>query len=926
MPIQFEPLLVSKLQFPRVQKSLLRREHLLSLLDEGLEYTATVIAGPAGSGKTTAVAQWIAEYTTRSDTTQIVYITLDQGDNDPIRFWRYVIAACQKIDAGIGKEALDLLPANRLPPFEPLPLERVLTPLLNDLHRLEHPCVLVLDDMGVIHSQQVSESLAFFLEHLPISFHMFLLVRGELPITLTRLHAHNELLNIHPLSLYFSLEETRTFFERELPFSLSVNTLRQIHQKLEGWPAGIRLLASTLPLVKNKQGFDHTLATFPENYRSIQHYFLYEVLHILSHEQCMFLFQTSVFPRVTAALCDTVLERNDSSQHLATLYANDLFLIPLDTTREWGRYQTLFAGVMQQEARRRLGDEQLQALALSASLWYEQHELLNEAIETALDAGAFQRAVALIQQYIESKHSGTIQNIPEVYTLKCWLERLPREAIEHNAHLCLHYAMMLFFVLMEGTQVSDERERIYHLLSLAEQHWRDANNTVKLAEVFSFHALLARQEGKILQAVTWAKQALAWLPQDNYTWRSTALTVVGTGETLDGSLKNAPGYFYEALRMNERQENIGYARAVRAMLNWVYLEQGELHYAAEQFRQIQAKARAQEDVDDVAHTQSALAGIAYQWNDLLEAQQAAQEVMEIGERLHVEEFQARATMQLALIEHAYGHNTKARQRLLAWPVERPSPTTPFSYQLLREVQAVLAWLSLLHNDVETAEHWLESIQQREEVLPRLQRWREEVLHARLLLAQGNTGTTIERLERLSADAQQTGHRLFWIGVQIVLVKAYLKQNAREKAQQHLLMLLRTTQSENYLRLYTDEGEEIADLLRGLLPHIREKKLLPYVHRILNAFDQASGTIEQKLPAAFPSLLEPLSTREQQVLRLLAAGNSNAEIASELVVSVNTIRTQVQSIYRKLNVNNRVEASAAARSLELVEGNHPLNHP
>ncbi|GAC1389572.1 MAG: LuxR C-terminal-related transcriptional regulator [Ktedonobacteraceae bacterium] len=914
-PAQFELLLMPKLQLPRIQKSLLRREHLLEMLDKSLECTLTVIAGPAGYGKTTAIAQWIAERGTRPDFSHVAYVTLDEGDNDPIRFWHYIIAACQKFHAGFGKEALDLLLANRLPPFKPL--EMMLTALLNELSQLEQSCVLILDDFHVISSPQVSETLSFFLDHLPISFHLFMLIRGDPPISLTRLRARNELLDIYPPYLVFSLEETRAFFEQELPFTLSAKVLRQIHEKLEGWPAGIRLLASTLPLVKSEQEFEHMLEAFSGSHWSIQDYFFNEVLHALPEEQQDFLLQTSIFPRLTAALCDAVLECEDSSQRLEALRGGDLFLIPLDATNERSRYQALFAEAMQQEARKRLGDERLRILAASASLWYERHGLLIEAIETALNAAAFTRSASLIQRYIESKQQSNVPTIPELYSLKHWLERLPEEELERNPNLCLHYALTLFLMLMEEPCVLDRKERIYSLLQVAEQKWRDANNTAKLAEVFSFHALLARQEGKLLQAVTWAKQALAWLPPENRTWRTIALTVVGIGEILDGHLKMARAYLLEALILSEQQGNLVYTRATRGMLNWVNLEQGELHHAAEQFRQMQAEARAQGDFDDIARTQSGVAQIAYQWNNLEEAQQAAQEMLEIGERMNVEEFQALATSRLALIEYAQGQSMQARQRLLAWLAGRTTPVTPHSYQLFRDVQAVLARLHLANGDLIAVEHWFESIKQREEVLPLLQRQREQLLRARLLLAQGEISTAIEQLEHLSAATQQTGHLAFWMEVQVVLALTYSRQSTREKARQQLLALLRTTHGENYLRLYLDEGEELAALLRGLLPQIREKMVLAYARRILNAFEREIGTSDQKTQTAAAVLLEPLSSQEQKVLRLLAAGNSNADIARELVVSVNTIRTQVQSIYRKLNVNNRVEASAVARQLELV---------
>ena len=914
-PAQFDPLLMPKLQLPRMQKALLRREPLLKMLDKGLEYKLTVISGPAGYGKTTAITQWIAEQSARPDFPHVAYVTLDEGDNDPIRFWRYIIAACQKFHAGIGKEALDLLLANRLPPFKPL--EMMLTALLNELSQLEQSYILILDDFHLIGSPQVGETLSFFLDHLPISFHLFMLVRGDSPVSLTRLRARNELQDIYPPYLVFSLEETRAFFKQELPFTLSTKVLRQIYEKLEGWPAGIRLLAGTQQLATSEQEFEHGLKAFSGSYWSIQDYFLNEVLRTLPEEMQEFLLQTSIFPRLTAALCDGVLEREDSSQRLEVLRGGDLFLIPLDVTGEWGRYQAIFAEAMQQEARRRLGDERLRTLAASASLWYEQYGLLTEAIETSLNAGAFPRAASLIQRYVESKELSIIPTISELYSLKRWLERLPEEILVRHPDLCLQYAMTLLFMLMENPRTIKQKEHIDRLLEVAEQRWREANNTAKLAEAFSFRALMARQEGKLLPAVTWAKQALAWLPPENRTWRNIALTVVGFGEVLDGQIKSARKYLLEALILNEQQGNLTYARATRNMLSWVSLEQGELHHAVEQFRQIQAEARTQEDHDDIAHTQLALARLAYQWNRLEEAQQTAQEVLEIGEWMGIEDFQAQAIARLAQIEHAHGQTMQARQRLLAWLAGRTTPIAPHSYQLTREIQAVLARLYLASGDLAAVERWFESIKQREEVLPGTQRQHEELLQARLLLAQGEISTAIEQLEHLSTATQQTGHLFFGMEVQVVLVQAYARQSTREKAQQHLLALLKITQHENYLRLYLDEGEELVNLLRGLLPQIREKALLAYARRILNIFDRETETPDQKTQPAATVLLEPLSAQELKVLRLLVMGNSNAEIARELVVSVNTIRTQVQSIYRKLNANNRVEASAVARRLELV---------
>ncbi len=560
-PVQFEPLLMPKLQLPRLQKSLLRREHLLSMLDKSLERTFTLIAGPAGYGKTTTVVQWINEGVTRPDAPQIVYLTLDESDNDPIRFWRYIIAACQKFDSGIGKEALDLLLANRLPPFKPL--EMMLTALLNELSQLDQSYVLVLDDFHVIRSPVVSDSLSFLLEHLPTSFHLFMLMRGDPPLSLTRLRARNELLDIYPPYLCFSLEETRAFFEQELPFTLSEGVFRQMYEKLEGWPTGIRLFANARRLTESEGALEHMLKAFSGSYWSIQDYFFNEVLHTLSEAQQEFLLQTSIFPRLNAMFCDAVLEREDSTQQLEMLRGNDLFLQPLDPNGKWLRYQALFAEAMQQEARKHLGDERLRTLAASASLWYEQQGFLPEAIETALNGEAYMRSVTLIQRYVEREQQNNMLTTSELYSLQRWFERLPEEEVEHNPYLCLHYAMTLLFMQMEEPSLSNRDERIRHLLSVAEQKWRNANAITELAEVFSFRSLLARQDGNLLQAVTWAKQALAWLPPESYTWRTIALTTVGIGEILDGQLTQARIYLQEALLLNERQGNFMYARATR---------------------------------------------------------------------------------------------------------------------------------------------------------------------------------------------------------------------------------------------------------------------------------------------------------------------------------------------------------------------------
>ncbi|GHP00526.1 helix-turn-helix transcriptional regulator [Reticulibacter mediterranei] len=912
-----EPLLLPKLQLPRHQPSLLQRDHLLTLLDQGLEYKVTLISVAAGYGKTTLVSHWLTTRSQRSDFPHAACITFDEGDNDPIRFWRYMIAACQQWQPELGKGALDLLHEHLLPSFKPL--DAMLIALLNDVSHLEHPGMLILDNLHVITSPQIAATLSFFLEHLPASLHLVLLVRGDPPFSLARLRARNEVLDISPLSMCFSLEETSAFLAQELSFTLSPRAVHQVYERLEGWPVGLRFLVEMLRWSAHEQEIEHILTAFfgstehsiSRQALNIHDYFLHEIFHTLSEEMQTFLLHTCMLPRLTASLCDALTKRDDSVHLLTMLRKGDCFLMSLDWEGTWARYHPLFAEAMQQEARRSLGEERIRALAIRASRWYEADGLLPEAIETAFTAAAYHRAARLIARSLEQHQQINEPGTTEWYRLKRWLERLPEADLEHHPDLCLYAARNLLFHSLEAPSC---KERIHHLLLVAEHHWRETNTTAKLAEVFAFRALLARQEGRILQSVSWATQALAWLPQKAVTWRILALSAVGIGELHNGILVTAREHFLAVLPLNEQQGSPTGARATRSRLSRVSFEMGELRQAAEQLRQIQAEARSVSDHDDIARTQGELAQIFYQWNDLAAAEQAAHEALLLGEQMNIEEVQARASALLAHIEHRHGQTAQAMHRLTAWLAQRQ---TTASLHTSREVQARLVRIQLADDDLASVRRWAVSHQNNEERVPRYQRQCEQLLRARFFLARAETITAIELLEQLSTAALRTGHLHFRLEVQVVLALAYAKLRAYEKAREQLVEVLETTRGEGYLRLFLDEGKELALLLRALLPSLHEKALLVYVRQILGAFAQESRSSDEQKVVDTMLLPEPLSPQEQKVLRLLVAGNSNAEMASALVVSINTIRTHVQSIYRKLGVHNRLAASAVANQLKHV---------
>lgn len=918
-------LLLSKLRPPRLPSSLVSRERLLARLDASLERKLTLLCAPAGFGKTTLVRQWIADRGARLP--PVAWVSLDPGDNDPVRFWHYLITACQVFRADLGEFALTQLSTAFLPSLKPFALESVLTGFLNEVTHQAPQGVLILEDYQTLTSPQVERTMTFFLDHLPTTFHLVMLTQRDPSLPLARLRARDDLCELRTTDLRFSQEEMVLFLQRATaitPSALSSETFHSLTARLGGWAAGLRLLALALQGRTTQQEVEQVLAAFAGDYPSLQDYFVSEVLHRQSETTQDFLLRTSILSRLTGSLCDALTERLDSASLLAALDRAGFFLEQLDGSGPWYRYHALFAEAMRAEARLRFGEERVRSLSLQASRWYAEHDLLTKAVEAALEARNFAFAAELIERIDDLLH----QHFTEVSTwydfrsLFRWLEQIPDPLLRQRPALCLISAAALLLVSLSD-QHSVTRlpmKRLEGFLQLAEQGWRRTGTLSRLGEVFAFRSLLARQQGELTQAVAWARQALAWLPEEELAWRSVSLSVVGAGELLDGQVALAQELFEEGRACCEALGNRSFTRATSGMLSEVYVEQGKLHLAAEQFRQLLAEARAQEDRDDIGRVQLALAQLFYEWNDLQASRLAAQEALELSRLLSNEEVEVRAALVLARIEHAQGQTTLARQRLTNLLTRIPPSRSPLLTRLSREVLAMQAMLQLASGDLPTVQRWASERDQQCGALPLAFQGREDLLVARWLLAQSKTEEALDLLLRLLGTAHQMGRTRFSLEIRMVMVLTQAAHQHIQEAKQLLRAVLEAAHVEGYLRLFLDEGAVLETLLRALVPHVREQSLARYLQAILHAFDEEQAERDNRSPTptlASSPLIEPLSAHEQRVLRLLAAGRSNPEIARELIVSVNTVRTQVQSIYRKLDVKNRVEASEVARVLHLL---------
>ena len=911
-------LLSTKLAPPRVQAPILRRETLLERLDAGLAYRLTLISAPAGAGKTTLVSAWLDGRP--GDDLTVGWLSLDEGDNDPVRFWRYVIAACQTFEAGAGEPALALLERSQSPPYEAL-----LTSLINELARLPGKGLLVLEDYHLVTSHQVHETMAFFVEHLPRTVHLLLMTRHDPPLPLARLRARNELNELRAEDLRFSAQESRDFLQQALPFPLAEQAAARLAQRTEGWAAGLRMAALAIQKREDPQELERFVTTFTGSHRPILEYLVGDVLDAQPEALQTFLLETSVLERLTASLCDALTGRHNSVAVLEKLERDNLFLMPLDAAGEWYRFHALFAEAMRHAAERRLGEERLRALSLKASEWYEERTMLGEAVESALRAGAHVRVAGLVARVIAPR---LVQN--QFHTLRRWMSQIPEEVLRAYPEICMTYAVAILFT--SARHAPETRALLSVPLQIAEAHWRSEANESRLGEVLAFSSLVAWLQGDIEQSYALAHEGLALLPDDENQWRGISLIFVGVEALQAGTLNAARETLHEALRRCEAAQNIYGTLDSALLLGDIYSRQGKLHQAAEIFRQVQGRVedapmdRAQAQIRR-ERARLGLGALQLEWNALDDAARQVSRAVDASRQFPREDLLADAPLVLAHVWQAQGRTQEARQllRSLIARTERPL--------LLREARALLAQMALAGGDLVEAQRWYDGRQRRDvqrttfgsatrqaDSAPLILQEQEALIEARLCLARGEPAATLALLKKWQESAQAGGRGRSELQIMILEAEAHAAGNDEQRAAESLIQALERARGEGYQRLFLDEGPALAAQLRAALPGIEDEQAAAYGRALLYALAEEqtrTGGTKLDAPAQAATLVEPLSEREIDVLRLLAAGLSNAQIAGELIISVNTVKTHVKNVYQKLAVHNREEARDVARQLDLI---------
>src|SRR5262250_1676772 len=904
-------LLATKLHMPRLQQGFVARLRLVDALDEGLSRRLILVCAPAGFGKTALLADWA-----RRGSRPVAWLSLDAGDNDPARFWRHAVAALDRVRPGIGERTGPLLG-----PPAPLSFEGLVTALINELAAQpgEDKLLLVLDDYHLIDTQQVQDSLVFLLEHLPSSMHLVLASRADPPLPLARLRARGQLAELRAAELRFTADEAAALLREAIGADLPGTMVGALAARTEGWAAGLQLAALSLRRRPDVTGF---VAAFSGSHRYILDYLADEVLERQDEQLRGFLLETSVLDRLSGTLCDAVTGRTGSQAMLEQVERAGLFMVPLDEVRGWWRYHHLFADLL----RARLQAEQpgrVEALHRAAAAWCEQHDLADDAVRHALAAGDPAWAARLIERQFDAVF------LPgERATVQRWQAALPGELVRSRPRLGL--AQMWMAVLsghIEAAGIALEAAERASADAAEEPFEPSVGRAASLlanvpAAIAAGKAWLAYLRGDADDAATFASQAHSKLDEGESMLNSVCQLELALADWLRGRLDDAERGFAASIAGWRAAGQRGPAAAVCNLLGHVQLAQGRLDAVLATYQM------ALEITTPPGEPTLPAAGIAYAGMAKVEYQRgeleaALRHATEGIARLRAVNYTAPLATgaTLAWIRQAKGDVAGALEAI--GEAERVAPRLAAT-DLSNPVPAQWAGLLLAQGDTAAAARWAEQRGLRADDDPGYPREREYLVLARVLLAQDRPGQALALLDRLHALAAGQGRAGSVIEIQALRALALAADSERASAVDTLAEALTLACPQGYVRVFADEGAPMETLLRRLVAAQRDGQAaarnveLGYLTRLLRAFggkhaDAGSG----RSGAAVPGLVDPLTTRELEVLALLAAGTPNPGIAGQLVVTLDTVKKHVSHILGKLGAANRTEAVTRARQLGLI---------
>lgn len=894
--MQNYPIIPTKINLPHARADVILRPRVFRLLYEAWENATplTLISAPAGSGKSTLLLTWL-----NAGRIPAAWYSIEDGDDLLSRFIHYTLAALQTVNVNLGRSAEKIFDSKEKLEVQ---IEAVVSGLIKELQAVKDPMVLVFDDYHHIASQEIHTFVGKLIEHTHPHLRVMITSRTTPPLPLTKWQVRRQIMDLRAEDLHFDLEEADTFIKHVMKFDLPQAELENLQKQTEGWVAGLQLAALSLRKDKKFSSFN-----IQGNQRNIADYLMTEVLDRLPFDLKIFLFKTSILKRLNASLCNMVLGRDDSQKMLEKIETENLFIVSLDTTREWFRYHHLFTDFLLNNLNNELSISEIQTLHGTASHWFAKNGFLTEAIEHALNAKDYEYAAYLIGPQAEKwMRRGEISTILEI------LKKLPDSIVKQYSDLCIWYGWA-YSIRGELRQaeiwVSAAEEQVApKLYELTEGN---TSSSIRIrnayAQIFAIRAMIARQQNAYPLAVKLGEQALSSIPENNLELRAIVLAGMSSARIAAGELSQADEitnstrdvaqqaqypYITFSMLMNETVLAL-----VRGQLSRIY------EVSKEALRLCERESMAH--LSFLPHVR--LGRVHYLWNQLEEAEIHIHKGIENPQFPEYALSVCNGTVNLALLQMAQGKPSQALETL-----EKVKDIARV-YQVENAVERASGLQAMIHlsvGDVQSVARWV-----------KVSGWeRFNPKQAHISFPDDSFSVFCHYLIFYEKDWKRAQDILAWrkdysmaknrigISVDVYLLSAMLNQiqNQNDLAMQNLNDAIKIAAPEGFLRPFMDYEKKIQPLLAQIPA---SHAVYGFVQKILSNF-----TIPQMRQSA---LIESLNDQEMKILQLMAQGYTNPEIARQLQLAVSTVRWYVKHIYQKLGVHNRTQATIEAQKHNIL---------
>jgi len=878
------PLLKTKLYLPKTRSDLVSRPRLIERLNAGMERKLILISAPAGFGKTTLLCEWVEK--SRLPTG---WLSLDEDDNDITRFLTYLIKALQIIYSNIDETPLELLRTPQKPS-----VQGAFTVLINQLEEVPFDFLLVMDDYHLIEDQNIHQAMDFLLSYLPPNMHVAIVSRSDPPLHLARLRGQGHLLEVRMDDLRFHQDECKQFFQQSLGAQFSESDMARLLARTEGWVTGLQMAALSLQGQDDISGF---IISFSGSHRYILDYLIEEVLQRLSSQVRNFLVQTSILSRLNSALCNQVTDREDSQAVLAELDRSNLFVIPLDEERIWYRYHRLFSDLLRARLEENLPD-QIPELHRRASRWFAENGFISFAIDHSLSAGDYQQAILLIEGIAER----TLLQA-QVSTLLRWQDKLPRDQVEMHPDLEF---IFLWAQAIRGYQFDKIRSELEKL---------GKTRQIRAGRKETLQAFIEISLANLEKAGEFGQQALKKLHPEDVYFRGIALWAYAVSRVVRQNLKESYQVLEELLQVSQVQEHTLFSVLTASQMGRIQMRLGNLR---------QAEQIYQETLEACRDTRGNLLPIAGEVLDGLGELYLEMNCLDQATDCLLEGIELTKQWREVAAMEPYINLSRVKQAQCDWDAAQDALNKAMAlaikYDVIdfddRMVEIWQARLWLAQGKLDLVQQW--AAERGLEKQAGLQPWGEgdpteyqlrlrELLAVTILdLKQGNFDLALESIDWQMDAVQKQGRAITQVELLLLKAEALSALGEDDKALEVLEHALEIGRTAGYVRSFLDRGQPVRELLEKARP-------TEYVQALLAVFKKPVPPGRK----ATQSLIDPLSERELDVLRLLPTNLTSPEMAEALYIGVNTVRSHIKSIYSKLGVHKRSEAVSNAKELGLL---------